>query len=241
MNRQAKYIEVCFSPELFQHFFKEDRIVVIADILRATSAICTAFHNGVNKIIPVDDLEEARQYKKDGYVVAAERDGQVLDFADFGNSPFNFTRESVGGKTIVYSTTNGTRAMKMAQKCYKTVIGSFINLNAVCEWLIKNEKDVIVLCAGWKGKFNLEDSVYAGAVVEYLIKSDKFQTICDSALASKDLWSLAREDIVGYIDKAAQRHRLRRLNLDDVIEYAHTPNSSDVIPVIENGYIINLK
>ena len=92
----------------------QDSIVVIIDILRATSAICTAFDNGASSIIPVADIPEARNYKDRGYLVAAERDGFVLDFADFGNSPFNFTREKVAGKTIVYSTTNGTGIIKLA-------------------------------------------------------------------------------------------------------------------------------
>ena len=93
-------------------------IVVIIDILRASSAICTAFANGAASIIPVADVGEAREYKSKGYLVAAERDGFVLDFADFGNSPFNFTREKVEGKTIVYSTTNGTGIINQASSAY---------------------------------------------------------------------------------------------------------------------------
>ena len=101
-------IEVCFSPTLFPSFRNSGAIAVITDILRASSAIVTAFENGVERIIPVGTLEEAKEYKEKGFMVAAERDGIVRDFADFGNSPFNFTKEKVEGQEIVYSTTNGT-------------------------------------------------------------------------------------------------------------------------------------
>ena len=232
-------IEVCFSPVLFEYSKDINSIVVIVDALRATSAICTAFAQGVEKIIPVASLEEAKEYKKKGYMVAAERDGIVQDFADFGNSPFNFTAERVKGKTVVYSTTNGTQAITMASDCYRVIVGSFLNLTAMSDWMIKQNRDVIVLCAGWKNKFNLEDTVLAGAVVENLLNSKKYYTICDSANASLDLWNIAKHDLVNYIDKVAQRSRLRKLGLDDVIEYCFTPDQTDVIPILSDGSLVN--
>ncbi len=234
-------IEVCFSPALFQYYKDSNAIVVVIDTLRATSAICNAFQNGVKKLIPVKTIDEAREYKKRGYIVAAERDGYVLDFADFGNSPFNFTEERVKGKTIVYSTTNGTQAIQMAASCYMVVIGSFLNLSCLCNWLVKQGRDVLLLCAGWKNKFNIEDTVLAGAITERLMATSNYSTMCDSAIASLDLWSLAKPDITAYIDKAAQRTRLREKGLDDVIEFCHTPDSANVIPVLKNGYIVEIR
>lgn len=233
-------IEVCFSPALFRFYKDKNAVVIVVDTLRATSSICAAFENGVKKLIPVGTVDEARVYKNKGYLVAAERDGYVLDFADFGNSPFNFTSERVKGKTIVYSTTNGTQAIQTAGSCYKVIIGSFLNLTAICKWVIQQERNIIILCAAWKNKFNLEDSVLAGAIVDQLLESKKYYSICDSALAAMDLWAMAKTDLVGYINKAAQRSRLRDKGLDDVIEYCHTPDSTEVIPVLERNYIIEL-
>ena len=155
-------LETCFTPALYEPDLHDNSIVVIIDILRATSAICTAFANGATSIIPVADLDEAREYKKKGYLVAAERDGYVLDFADFGNSPFNFTRERVEGRTIVYSTTNGTGIIRMASSANAIVVGSFLNISSIIKWLLEQEKDVVLFCAGWKNRFNLEDSLCAG-------------------------------------------------------------------------------
>jgi 2-phosphosulfolactate phosphatase len=236
MDKQQN-LEVVFTPEMYQYFENPEANVVVVDILRATSAICTAFKNDVSKMIPVPTLDEARKYKEKGYIVAAERDGSVLDFADFGNSPYNFTRERVSGKDVAYSTTNGTRAIHMARNSQMVIIGSFINLSAVANLLIEKKKDVIILCAGWKGKFCLEDTLFAGALAEILMNSNQFQTICDSTKASIDLWSMAKPDLLSYIEKVAQRDRLRKLGLDDVIEYCHTPDSAREIPVYRNGKI----
>jgi len=240
MNREKRNIEVCFSPALFSEFRNKEAIAVITDILRASSAIVTAFENGVERIIPVGSLEEARAYKEKGFMVAAERDGIVRDFADFGNSPFNFTPERVEGKQIVYSTTNGTQAIHVAGDCHMVVIGAYLNFTAVFEWLNKQDRDVIILCAGWKNKFNLEDSVYAGALAERLLTSGNYQSICDSTLASLDLWEMAKSDLMSYIKKVAQHERLRKNKLDDVIEYCHSFDQTVVLPVLEGEHLKNL-
>lgn len=237
MAVQKNIIEVCFSPALFFSFKNPEAIAVIVDILRATSAIVTAFENGVERIIPVGTLEEARAFKGKGFMVAAERDGLVRDFADFGNSPYNFTRERVAGRQIVYSTTNGTQAIHVARDCQQVLIGAYLNFTALKEWLISQQRDVIFLCAGWKNKFNLEDTLFAGAMAKDLMASGRFDTICDSTKASIDLYGQASLDLMNYIDKVAQRSRLRRNKLDDVIGYCHTFDLTRVIPVLKNNHL----
>jgi len=234
-------IEVCFSPALYQYFENKDAIVVIVDILRASSAICTAFMNGVSNIIPVATLEEAREYKNSGFLVAAERDGIVRDFADFGNSPFNFTSGRVMGKSIVYSTTNGTQSIRLASNSYKVIIGSFLNFSAINRYVTGEDRDVLIFCAGWKNKFNLEDTLYAGAMTDSLLSGDHFTTVCDSAHASQDLWNIAKDNLNGYVEKAAQRHRLKKNGLDDVMQYCHTFDLTDVIPVLKENFLVALK
>jgi len=235
-----RILETCFSPALYEPERHAGSVVVIIDILRATSAICTAFENGVKSIIPVPGVVEARHMKDLGYLIAAERDGLVLEFADFGNSPFNFTREKVEGRTIVYSTTNGTGIIDMASSAGSIVIGSFLNITALTRWLINESRDVVLFCAGWKNRFNIEDSVCAGAIAERLIDTSLFTTNCDSTLAALDLWSLAKPDLKGYIDKAAQRTRLRDKGLDDCIDFCLTADFTKKIPVIENGILVDI-
>lgn len=228
------------SPAIYDKHADDRNIVVIVDILRATSSICAAIHNGVKSIIPVATVEEARIIKQQGYMVASERDGYVLDFADFGNSPFNFTPETVGGKEIVYSTTNGTRCIHMASHSKAVVIGSFLNISALADWLILQDAPVLIFCASWKDRFSLEDTVFAGALAERLMNSGKFKTICDAVTASIDLWNLAKIDLFGYIQKAAQKGRLASKGLDDCIEYCLTADQTLVIPVFEDDRIADI-
>ncbi|MEI7724600.1 MAG: 2-phosphosulfolactate phosphatase [Bacteroidota bacterium] len=245
MNKEQKAehprsIEVCFSPKLFSEIQTKDHyIVVLVDILRATTSICAAFENGVKCIIPVATLEEAKAMKERGYLVASELDGKKLDFADFGNSAFNFSREAIGGQSLVYCTTNGTRALHIAKNAEKIAMGAFINLTALTTWLINQNKNVVILCSGWKNKFCLEDTIFAGALTKELLATRKFTTHCDSAVAALDLWRIARPDVLEYIEKAAHRHRLKKLELDDVIPYSFAIDSTGVVPVYINGEILD--
>ena len=233
-------IEVCVSPALYPYYENRDAIVVVTDVLRASSAIVTAFMNGGERIIPVGTLEEAKAYKEKGFMVAAERDGLVRDFADFGNSPYNFTPERVTGKQIVYSTTNGTNAIHLASSGRQVLIGAYLNLSALAKYIRKEQKDLLILCAGWKNKFNLEDTLFAGALAQLVLEDDQYETICDASLGSIDLYNAAKDDMMGYISKVAQNGRLKKNNLDDVIGYCHEIDLTELIPVLNEDHLFVL-
>ena len=184
--------------------------------------------------------EEAKEYKKKGYIVAAERDGKILEFADIGNSPNDFLNEKLKGKTIAYSTTNGTQTMLMGKDNYMVIIGSFLNITAVADLITRTEKNVLILCSGWKNRFSLEDTLFAGALAEKILESGKFCTICDSVFASIDLWNLAKKDMNAYIEKCAHKHRLHKLGLADVIPYCFETDKLSSVPVYKNGKITKL-
>ena len=231
-------VEVCFSTELFKVYDPKGKIVVVVDVLRATSVICTMMHNGVKEIIPVKSIDEAKAYKDKGYMVVAERDGKKLDFADFGNSPYFFTKEIVDGKTIVYSTTNGTNAITVGKDADQVIIGAFLNISALTEYLIGQSKDVLILCSGWKGKFCIEDALLAGAISDKLISRGVFYTKCDSVNASMDMWSMAKVNLNVYLEKVAQKHRLKKLGLDNVIDYCFTLDLTSIVPIMLGTHIL---
>ena len=233
-----KNIEVCFTPALLDLYDIKDKNVVLIDILRATSSICTAFAFGVKEIIPVGTIDEARVCKNKGMIVAGEKDGIVLDFADFGNSPFNFMNPEIKDAIIAYCTTNGTKAIQKASGAKCLLIGSYLNFSALVSFLNNNPHDLLLLCSGWKNRFNLEDSLFAGAICEKLLETDKFSTICDSAFASIDLWKTAKSDLMAYSQKYAHLKRLRHLGLDDVMTYCHTLDKTNVLPILSGGKII---
>ncbi len=229
-------VEVCFSPMLYDSKLTKDNfITVIVDILRATTSICAALGYGIKSIIPAGGIEAAREYKMKGYLVACERNGHVLDFADMGNSPSDFFDKNYKNQTIVFSTTNGTRAAGMAGDAKKIVAGAFINLSVLTEWLVAQNKNVVIFCAAWKNLFNLEDSVFAGALTEKLLQSGQFETECDSAKASLDLWSIAGNDLAVYLSKSSHRNRLRHLVSEEDYRYTINIDSTRIVPVLNNG------
>jgi 2-phosphosulfolactate phosphatase len=227
----VKRLEVCLTPALLDLYAIEDSIVVVIDILRATSSIVYGIDNGASAIIPVAQVEDCLKYTDQGYLLAAERNGEVVPGYDFGNSPFSYTAEKVGGKTVVLTTTNGTKALHLANaRAHQVVIGSFLNLEAICAWLKRQDKSILLLCAGWKDNFNLEDTLFAGAVVTELRK--EFNHFDDASVAAEDLYQLAKSDLKAYINKSSHSHRLAALNIEEDVKFCLQFNICQAIPVL---------
>ncbi|MFM1893796.1 MAG: 2-phosphosulfolactate phosphatase [Crocinitomicaceae bacterium] len=238
MKDERKRVEVCFTPGEYTYFKGEFEIVVVIDVLRATSAICTAFQYGVAAIIPVPTLEEALAYKQQGYLAGAERKGQIVEGFDFGNSPFSYMKEEFKGKEIVLTTTNGTKSLDVAKDADMVIVGSFLNLEAMFHWLEEKNLNILCLCSGWQDKFNLEDTICAGAICDYLISTGKFTSVEDSSIAAKYLYLSAKDNYLGYLKSSSHRRRLKNLNLNEDIKYCLTPNQTNVIPILKNGKLV---
>ncbi len=235
----SRTIEVCLTPALLNLYAIENSIVVVIDILRATSSITYGIDNGATSIIPVEHVEDCLNYSDKGFLLAAERNGEVVAGYDFGNSPFSYTKEKVNGKTIVLTTTNGTKAMRMAQaRAHQVVIGSFLNLTSLCNWLKEQDKDVLLLCAGWKDKFNLEDTLFAGAVVNFLRKD--FVHFDDSCVVAEDMYLLAKHDLRQYLHKSSHSHRLEQLNIEEDVQFCLKLDLCKAIPVLEGERLVKL-
>jgi 2-phosphosulfolactate phosphatase len=235
-----KRIEVCFTPGEYAYYKDEFEIVVVIDVLRATSAICAAFDNGIESIIPVPTVEEAWEYKQKGYLAGAERKGQIVEGFDFGNSPFSYMKEEFRGKEVVLTTTNGTKSLDVAKDAQIVVVGSFLNLTALSKWLCEQDKNVLCLCSGWQDKFNLEDTICAGAISDYLIATGYYTAIEDSSIAAKYLFLSAKDNYFGYLKSSSHRRRLKNLNLNEDIKYCLTPDQTDVIPILKDGKLVKL-
>lgn len=233
-------VEVCFSPFLFSLYKDEFDIIVVIDVLRATSAICTAFHNGVKELIPVSTIEEAREYQQKGFLVGAERQGKIVEGFDFGNSPFNYMSPDLQGKTVVLSTTNGTKSINIAKEAGTVVIGALSNLDVLKNWLEAQEKNILCLCSGWQNKFNLEDTICAGAIIEHLLGTGKFMSEEDASIAAKYLFLSAKDNILGYLKASSHRRRLKNLNLNEDIKYCLTPNKAPVIPILKGDKLVEI-
>lgn len=238
LNPDRLKIEVCLSPALLPLYNLENSIVVVIDIFRATSSICYGIENGAEAIIPVSQVEECAAYHGKGHLLAAERDGEVVEGFDFGNSPFAYSAEKVAGKTVVLTTTNGTHAIQLSRGAKRIVIGSFLNLSALAQWLEEEHENVLLVCAGWKNNFNLEDTAFAGALVNRL-KSDKY-ILDDAAIAAEDLYLLAKGDLGGFLSKSSHSERLKKLGIEEDIAFCLSIDLTTAIPILEGEKLIKL-
>ena len=231
-----KTIDVCVSPELMHLYDVSDRTVVVVDILRATSCMVTAFAHGVQSITPFADLEACRAMKSKGYITSGERNGEKVPGFDRGNSPFEYMGDSIHGKKIAFTTTNGTQAIEKAKGARKIVIGSFLNLSSIVKYLLFGENSILIVCAGWKGKVNLEDTLFAGAVVEKL--KNHILPDCDAPLAAQHLYNLAKDDMVTFLNSSSHVKRLNRLNIHKDIKYCLTVDQYQIVPRLEQGVLL---
>ena len=237
------YVEVCFSPADYPLYREDFELVVVIDVLRATSAICTALENGVDRIKPVASVTEAQRWQAEGFIGAAERNGEIVEGFDLGNSPLAYIEraEELKGKTVVLTTTNGTKAIDIASEKNRVVIGSLNNLNAICNWLVEQDENILILGSGWKDKFNLEDTICAGAIADQLIESGRFKADEDSTVAAKFIYRSARDNMFAFLRASSHRRRLRRLNLNEDVKYCLTPNNLSTIPILEDGFLVRLE
>lgn len=234
-------LHTSLSPSLLNLYDVSNSIVVIIDVLRATSTIATALYNGARSVIPVDSVSRCIELGKqiDG-ITAGERDGKIAEGLEHGNSPFEYPKDFIEGKTLVLTTTNGTRLLQMAldKNAEEIITGSFSNLSSVCNHLIKEKKNVILGCAAWKDKVNIEDTLFAGAVISAIRKN--FSINCDSSHMAEAMYEKAKKDLFGFMKKsdASHYHRLMGFGLEKDIHYCLTNNLANVLPQYEDGKLV---
>jgi 2-phosphosulfolactate phosphatase len=216
----------------------DGKAVVAVDILRATSTMVTAFAEGASHIYPVMELEECRDFAARGCLTAAERNGIKADGFDLGNSPFSYMNGSVQGRDIAITTTNGTRAIRMSEAAAEIVVGAFLNLQTVADHLRELGLDVLVVCAGWKGQFNLEDTLFAGALVERLQETFTYEH--DSALSALYLYQTAKADLVRFLRQSSHVRRLEHLEIHKDIEFCLRHDIYTVLPVWRQDRLVDL-
>ncbi len=240
MQTNKPTIHTCFSPALLHLYDLSNAVVVIIDVFRATSTIAAALYNGAKCVIPVDEVAKAIEISKqiDG-IAAGERDGKLAEGLQHGNSPLEYSKDFIKDKTLVLTTTNGTKLLQMAldNKATTIITGSFPNLSAVCTFLINENKNVVLGCAGWKDRFNLEDTLFAGAVIAKI--KENFTIHCDSSLTAELLYNQHKDNLIDFASTLTHYHRLvERFGLIEDIKFCLTPDGANVLPLYENGKLI---
>jgi len=236
---QKPVLHTLLSPRLLDLYDVNNSIVVIIDVFRATSTIATALYNGAQKVVPVAGVEDCISIgKKLGAITAGERDGKIIDGLQHGNSPAEYFRAFIENKTLVLTTTNGTKLLHMAldRGASEVITGSFPNLSAVCDHLITLNKNVILGCSAWKDRFNLEDTLFAGAVISKI--KEHFAIHCDSSLMAEDMYQLHCKDLYSFIRKTTHWHRLAAFGLEKDLEYCVTPDIANILPVYKDDALV---
>ena len=241
-------IEIILSPKLFEGRILQDNITVVAvDILRATTSICAAFQAGVEEVVPLNSLDPLASFYKRGYTVAAERGGAKIVVegvpASCGNSPTEYLAMDLNGQRLAYSTTNGTVSLLLAAPhAERLFVGSFSNLSALSQHLMASQtQNLVILCSGWKGDPCIEDTLFAGALVDRILGSSPSAVLVnDAALYAVDLWHLAKDDLYAFCSKATHVHRLQKMNYDHDIRMAFQLDTCPVVPQWVEGEKLSL-
>ncbi len=232
-------LEVVLTPALLPLYMVKGKTIVVIDILRATTSMCVAFQTGVKKILPVSTPEECKIFKDFDFLCAAERNAVKVEGFDLGNSPFEFQNPLLKDCNIAFTTTNGTKAIKLSKEMQaaEIIIGSFLNLDAICSWLINQQHSVILLCAGWKDKVNLEDTLFAGAVVKNI--KQHFKIDCDSAIMAEQLFIASENKLEETVRQSSHAKRFISLhhNEDDV-KFCLQINTLTLVPKMVGEYLM---
>lgn len=236
-------LDVFFSVQTFQEEQLRDKTVVIVDVLRATSTIVAAITNGAKGVIPVGDMGEASRISQsvdsDDYLLCGEKDGVKIEGYELGNSPLEYGEDVVSGKSLILNTTNGTKAIKKSLGADKIYIAAFLNLDAIVQALAETEREIIIICSGWKGRLSLEDLLLAGNIIYNLTDGKLKSDARDGAKVAFSIYEKFGNDLESVILNSNHAARLQALVGSEDIIYCCQTNTTNVLPVLKEGIITN--
>lgn len=247
-------LEVTFTPAEFAALRQRDlsqTVCVVFDVLRATSSMVTALANGAREIIPVCEIAEAVALRaaRPDLLLAGERDGvrilrQLTGGVDFdlGNSPREFTRERVGGRSIVITTTNGTRALQACRGARRVLVGSFLNLGAVANWLVRERvADLLIVCSGTHEEASYEDVLGAGALCDVVWEHFSGGPVADSAQVAREIFRQGSGDLLAAVQRARNARRLLALpELRDDVALCLQLDTANVLAELDTSGVVRL-
>ncbi|MBI4737022.1 MAG: 2-phosphosulfolactate phosphatase [candidate division NC10 bacterium] len=232
-------VDVLLLPRELAVRPRPDLYAVVVDVLRATTSIVVAFQHGCRSILPVASAEEAERARAaaPGALLAGEQGGQRIPGFDLGNSPREFSREVVGGREVILTTSNGTKTLRAVGGGRTVAIGAFQNRSAVGDWLVARGADSLIVCSGYEGGFSLEDAVCAGAIVDRVTHVVAGIGLGDGARASQALWERFGSDLPRLLPNTAWGQRMVAMGFGPDMEACARVDVTDVVPVMEGGRI----
>lgn len=232
-----KNIEVCLSPDLIGILDLKEKTVVVVDVLRATSCMAAGLANGVEHILPFDNVEDCQSMSSQGYITAGERNGRKIPGMDIGNSPFDYMDERMNGQKVATTTTNGTKSIHLSKNAQHIITGAFLNISSVARYVQSRSLPCIIVCAGWKGKVNLEDSLFAGNLID-LLTGTHMVSDDSSWLVYQAYKRVEKDPLVDHISWSEHAQRLAKFNIIKDIEFCSKRDVFDVVPEMNDGRLI---
>ncbi|MCS6988496.1 MAG: 2-phosphosulfolactate phosphatase [Chloroherpetonaceae bacterium] len=239
-------VDVFFTPAGIEETAFNDKIVVVIDVLRASTTMITALENGAKEIIPVVEVEDALKVASSLFnerpILSGERHGKVIQGFDLGNSPDEFAASVVSDKSLVFCTTNGTKAILKAKSAKILALCAFLNVSVVKEFVLRTENleyNLVILCAGKENRFSLEDAICAGLLVDKLLADKRGQSIAlsDSATAARILYEKFRGNELAALRESEHGRYLASLGFAKDIEAAARIDVSQALPIMEDSII----
>lgn len=231
-------IDIIISADDIKREKLLNKTVLVIDMLRATSVITTAVNNGCRGVIPVLTIEEALEMcgdDREQYILGGERKALKIEGFHCSNSPLEYCKETVCGKTVIMTTSNGTRAIKGCEGAKNILIGAVINAKAAARRLVELNNDIVIVNAGTLGEFSIDDFICSGYVIE-CIKELTETDLTDIAETAHYIYR-SNENIVDFIKYARHYKRIMELNLQEDLEYCCRKDIIDIVPEYVNGVI----
>jgi len=230
-------MDVCFSPEMVTSHSLKHKTVVVADILRASSSITAGIQGGVQAIRPVEQIHRRHYWQERGYLLGGERGGVMIDGFDLGNAPMDYLKAGAKKQKIIMTTTNGTRAIQASKHADQLLVGSFLNLEAIAEFLQNDRPSLLVVCSGWQGTPSLEDSLFAGALLERL--GPGYSTpVSDGARLAITNYRYHQDRILEAVRESSHGQRLLDMNREEDIEFCLQESIYPVVPILRGEEIV---
>lgn len=234
-------INVLLSPLNAEEMYFTGKTTVVIDVLRATTVIAAALENGAKEIIPVGTLEFAMKVSGNAFgghrLLCGERNTKKIEGFHLGNSPLEYTKETVEGKSIILFTTNGSKAIVKAKFSENLVTCSYLNLKAVADYLLSLDVDFDILCAGDNGRFSLEDTICAGRLISEITKLKKEVELTDSARSSVALDKAFGKSITRMLSGTEHGKKLKDNEFDKDLRFCAKLSKSEVVPFYKEGVI----
>lgn len=236
------------TPDVFAtgRSFSEDEVkgktVVVIDVLRASSTLVTALSHGARGVIAVEDMGDATRIAQNldasSYLLCGEQGGVKIEGFHLGNSPSEYTEEVVKGRTLIFNSTNGSPTLVRCSGAKEVIIGCFLNAGAVVERLKQTEREVLIVCSGWKSRLSFEDMLCAGYLLHKLIGATMPDEAPDGAQLAAALYKQYGKKVVSSVERSNHGKRLALLGYAEDIPYCCSVDTTEVVPVLEDGLFV---